>query len=108
MTDAPRSPNYSAPAQGKPTGLSIASMVLGIHSCVTFCFWWLAVPLGIIAVVLAVVARGKIARGEAGGAGMAKAGLITGVIGALLSILLTILAIAGLSIFGDKIKEEME
>ena len=86
-------------------GMAIGSLICGIASIVFFCIWWLSIPLGIVAVVLAVMAKGKIARGEAGGAGLAKAGMICGIIGAVLSLLITILAIVGITMFGDKIEE---
>jgi uncharacterized membrane protein len=86
-------------------GMAIGSLICGILSIGFFCIWWLSIPLGIVAVVLAVMAKGKIARGEAGGAGLAKAGMICGIIGAVLSILITVLAIVGISMFGDKVRE---
>lgn len=99
---------YQVPPPQKSTGLAIGSLICGIASIAVFCIWWLSIPLGVIAVVLAVMARKAIARGEASGDGMAKAGLICGIVGAALSILVTLLALAGLSMFGDKIKQEME
>jgi hypothetical protein len=85
--------------------MAIGSLICGILSLVVFCIWWLSIPLGIVAIVLGVMAKGKIARGEATGAGLAKAGTICGAIGIALSALLTILAIVGVTMFGDKIKE---
>lgn len=100
----------SPPPSGAPLsqGMAIGSLVCGIASIVLFCVWWLSIPLGIVAVVLAVMVKGKIARGEASGAGLAKAGMICGIIGAVLSILITVLAIVGFTMFGDKVKQEME
>ncbi|NOY75164.1 MAG: DUF4190 domain-containing protein [Kiritimatiellaeota bacterium] len=70
------------PAQGSPgsEGLAITSMILGIFSIVA-CLGPLA---GIPAVICGHLARGKARRGEAGGDGMALAGLITGYIGIFL------------------------
>ena len=98
---------YQTPPPGAQAsqGMAIGSLICGIASIVFFCIWWLSIPLGIVAVVLAVMAKGKIARGEAGGAGLAKAGMICGIIGAVLSILITVLAIVGVTMFGDKIQE---
>ena len=105
---APGPVNYGPPSPSQNTGLAVGSLICGIISVVTFCFWFISIPLGIIAIVLAVVARGKIARGEAGGSGLAKAGLITGIIGALLSLLLTIAAWAGLSMLGGWAEREYQ
>ena len=98
--------SYQAPPGAQASqGMAIGSLICGIASIVVFCIWWLSIPLGIVAVVLAVMAKGKIARGEAGGAGLAKAGMICGIIGAVLSLLLVVLAIVGFTMFGDKIQE---
>ena len=111
----PGGPMPGAPMPGAPMhyqqnpqasqGMAIGSLICGIASIVFFCIWWLSIPLGIVAVVLAVMAKGKIARGEAGGAGLAKAGMICGIIGAVLSLLITVLAIVGVTVFGDKLQE---
>ncbi|MCL2542086.1 MAG: DUF4190 domain-containing protein [Nocardioidaceae bacterium] len=55
-------------------------MVLGILSIV---IWCLGIPLGIVAIVFAVLARREIdeSQGSLGGRGMAIAGLVTGIIG---------------------------
>lgn len=107
MTQSPPL-GYSQPPSQQGNGLAVASLVLGILACVTFCIWWLAIPLGAVAIVLGVVAKGKVARGESSGAGMAKAGLILGIIGVVLSLIITLLAIAGISMFGNKIRQEIE
>lgn len=98
---------YQAPPPGAQAsqGMAVGSLVCGIASIAFFCVWWLSIPLGIVAVVLAVMAKGKIARGEASGAGLAKAGMICGIIGAGISLLITILAVVGFTMFGSKLKE---
>lgn len=89
------------PSTSRPSsGLAIASMVLGIVSLALFCVWYVAIPCAIIGLVLGVVANGKSSRGEAGGAGMAKAGMICSIVALGLAILITILAIVGISLFG--------
>lgn len=99
------SQGYSAPPppaypQAQPSsGLAIASMILGIVSCVTFCIWWLSLVCGVVAVVLGFVARSKIAAGTGGGKGMATTGIICGIIGPLLAILVIVLVIAGFAVF---------
>jgi len=98
---------YQSPPPGAQAsqGLAIGSLVCGILSIVTFCGWYLSIPLGVVAIVLGQIAKGKIARGEAGGAGPAKAGVICGAIGVVLSVLITILAVVGVTMFGNKMKE---
>lgn len=106
--------SYQSPPPGAQpsTGLAMGSMICGVLSVVlsllSFCIWFLSLPLGIVAVVLALIARGKIARGEAGGGGMVKAGLITGIIGIVLSILIPLGAYYGLRSAGEKLQQEAD
>ncbi|MEX2289395.1 MAG: DUF4190 domain-containing protein [Mycobacteriales bacterium] len=90
-------PGHAGPgAFGEPVpraarnGLGVAALVLGILSLVS---WFLFVGgiFGVVAVVLGLVGRGRAKRGEATNGGMALAGVITGMVG----VLLTILVIAG-------------
>lgn len=103
-------PGYGAPAYGSPppygspqfgmapvpagnrNGLGTASLVLGILSLVTW-FLFIGGLFGIVAVVLGALGRGRAKRGEANNGGMALAGLITGAVG----ILLTVLVIVGVA-----------
>ena len=103
--------SYGAPSPSQSTGMAVGSLICGIMSIVLsffVCLWFLSVPLGLVAVILAIIARGKIARGEAGGAGLAKGGLITGIIGIILSIVIS----AAIGLFfraaGSRIQEELE
>lgn len=97
-------PGYGAPPYGQQqfgmppvqagnrNGLGTASLVLGILSLVT---WFLVIGglFGIVAVILGFLGRGKAKRREADNGGMALAGIITGAVG----ILLTILVIVGVA-----------
>lgn len=78
----PKSVEVSAnvPSGGGNSGLAVTSMILGIASLVAC----LGPLTGIPAVICGHIAKGKIRRGEAGGDGMALAGLITGYIGIFL------------------------
>ncbi len=60
----------------------------------TFLCGLLAIPLGIAAVVLGIIAMNKVKAGTGGGRGLALAGVICGGIGGLISIVLTVAAIA--------------
>lgn len=62
-------------------GLSIASMILGIIAVVFCCNVWLCIPCSILAIIFGVIGKKK------GGTGMAKAGLILGIIALALGIL---------------------
>lgn len=87
-----------APIDVRPaSGYAVASMVLGIIS-IPGCFAC-GVPsliCGTLAIIFWFVARREIATGQcsSGSAGMALAGLITGIIGVSLFLLLVMLSIA--------------
>jgi hypothetical protein len=103
-------PGYQLQPQPQPgMGMAVASLVTGILGLVTFCLWFLAIPLGIIAIILGAVGAGKAKRGEASGGGMAKAGMILGILAVIISASLTIgglmLAKHGGNYFEQKLKE---
>jgi 4-amino-4-deoxy-L-arabinose transferase-like glycosyltransferase len=70
-------------------------MVLGIVSVVTSLFWPLSVPAGIAAIVLAILGKRK----EPSGKPFWLTGLITGIVGLVLSILFLILAAIAIAAF---------
>jgi hypothetical protein len=103
--------SYGAPNPSQSTGMAVGSLICGIMSIVLsffVCLWFLSVPLGLVAIVLAIIARGKIARGEAGGAGLAKGGLITGVVGIILSVVISLAVGLFFRAAGGRIQEELE
>jgi hypothetical protein len=88
-------PGYGAPGAYPPNrpmqnGLGIAALVLGILAMITS-FFFIGGLLGLVAVILGFVARGKAKRGEADNGGMALAGIITGGLGILGTLLIVVL-----------------
>ena len=68
-----------------PTGLAVAAMVCGIVGVVlSLCGGW-SIPLSIIGIVLGAIGVQKANRGDAGGRSMAIAGIVTGAVGAAIS-----------------------
>ena len=67
--------------------MAVTSMVLGIISLVIGWIWGLGILLGGLAVLFGIVAKRKCKRGEAGGGSMAVTGIVTGLIGAVISTL---------------------
>ena len=65
-------------------GFCIASMVLGIVALVFFCIWYVSIPCAILAIIFGVLGI------KSTGKGMAIAGLITGSIGLVVSILIIV------------------
>lgn len=89
----------------QPTGknpMAIASLVLGIVSCVfSFCGVWLALiglVCGVVAIVLAVKGRKIVAK-----KGMATAGLVLGIIGTVLCGLLFACGLCALAAVGSAV-----
>ena len=94
---------YQQPVDQPGKGVATASMVCGIISLVTFWMSWgalLGVALGIVAVVLSVNAKKQ---GFIGG--MATAGLVMGIIGAILSGVIFIACTACVCIAGTALGE---
>ena len=77
------------PQQPQEKGLNIASLVLGIISLISFCLFYLSLPLGIIGLILGILGHKKNPEG------MAKAGIILSIIGIVFSLGLLILTIIG-------------
>jgi hypothetical protein len=106
-------PPYGQPSYGQPppygqpapsSGMAIGSLVTGILSIPACCAWFVSIPLGLCGVILGFVAKGKIARGQATGSGMATAGIITGAVGLLLSIGLNVAILIGGKDLENKLK----
>lgn len=83
---------YPPPAGGGQPGKgkAIAALILGIVSVALCLYWFIAIPAGIVAIILGLQARRV---GIA--AGQATAGLITGIIGVALSGVLVLLGLMG-------------
>ena len=96
--------NINAPKASN--GMATASLVLGIVSIVFSFFWPISVICGILAIVLGIVAKGKIkADINMGGSGAATGGLITGVIGIILSVIFIAIVILFAEYFIDAVKD---
>tara|TARA_B110000285_G_C14717467_1_gene420600 strand:- start:224 stop:559 length:336 start_codon:yes stop_codon:yes gene_type:complete len=76
----------------KKNGMATASLVLGILSIVLFFTSWLAIVMGILAIIFGVVAKNKIKADPdlAHTGGAAKGGIIMGIIGIVIVIIMII------------------
>jgi len=74
--------------QGTRNGLGTASLVLGILSIIGIITVIGGVILGLIGVILGLVGRGRVKRGEAANGGVALAGVVTSLVGLVVSIIL--------------------
>jgi Domain of unknown function (DUF4190) len=77
---------YTPPPIGPRNGLGIAALVIAIIGLV-FC-WTVAggIILGIVAVVIGFVARGRVKRGQATNGGIAIAGIVLGFLAIIVSL----------------------
>jgi len=94
------------PAGMRPrNGLGIAALVLGILAILTSITVVGGVLFGLVAIVLGFIGRGRAKRGEATNGGMAMAGIITGIIGLLLS---AALIAFGVSLVNSKAGKDLQ
>jgi Domain of unknown function (DUF4190) len=97
----PQYGGYPPPAPlGPKNGLGTASLIVAIVELITV---FGGVVLGIVAIVLGVIGRGRVKRGEANNGGVALAGIILGVLGFVVSVA----AIIIFTVFGIKMFNEV-
>lgn len=75
-------------------GFNITSMILGIISILSFCWWYVSIPSGVIAIIFSIAGK------KDAGRGMGVAGLVCGIIGLVFCIALYVLAIMGIAALG--------
>lgn len=86
-------PSFGAPKSNNAKALT--SMILGIASIALCLYWFLALPAGVVGLVLAILSKKEIEQGNGTNAGMAKAGLITSIVGIALAVISVVLVLAG-------------
>lgn len=103
-------PQHGAAPQGhrQGTGLATAAVVIGVIALVAVIFtfgglFFLALPLGIAAMIMGSIARRRSESGVADprGRGRARAGFITGLIATILSVLVGLLVVAGIALLSS-------
>lgn len=94
----------------KKNGMATAALVLGIVSIALFFIPYLAIPCGIVAIILGVVAKNKIKADPdlAHTSGAATGGLITGVIGVILGVVIIVLAIMAVNAMANSLGSEWQ
>lgn len=85
---------YSDYYAGAPTvmrnGLGVAALITGILALPAMCTGFFGIPLGIAAIILGFVGRGRVKKGEANNGGIATAGIFLGALAIVVSIFLLI------------------
>ena len=90
MTQQPPAPiDAAAPPAAQTNGLAVAGLVLGIASAALFFLWFVAIPCGIVGIVLSIIGLGR-SKTRGKGMGMAMTGLILSVLGLLAALVFAI------------------
>jgi hypothetical protein len=79
-------PGYGPPPAAPRNGLGIASLVLAIVALLAFWSIIGGITLGVVAVILGIVGRGRAKRGEASNGGVAIAGITLGALAIVVSL----------------------
>lgn len=97
---------YGQPAGTGPkrNGLGIAALVVGLVALVASLSVVGGIVLGLVAIVLGVLGRGRVKRGEADNGGVALAGLVLGAVAVVLSI---VFVVAGVALFQSSGGQEL-
>lgn len=90
------------PPDNSGKGMAVGALVCGIVSVVFCWLFYVAIPASLVAIVLGVLARKKLPQG---GAGMATAGLVLGIIGLGLSVLTIACIVCAAGMAGSMINE---
>jgi hypothetical protein len=92
------------PAGPARNGLGVAALVLGLLALLTSVTIVGGIVLGLAAIVLGALGRGRARRGEASNGGTATAGIVLGVLGAVLAV---VLLAAGVALFQSDQGQEL-
>lgn len=84
---------YGTPPQMMRNGLGVAALVVALLSLPAALTIIGGLILGITAIVLGFMGRGRVSRGEANNGGVAVAGIVLGALGVLLSLVLIVVAV---------------
>jgi Domain of unknown function (DUF4190) len=79
-------PGYGPPPAAPRNGLGIASLVLAIAALLAFWSVVGGVIIGVVALILGIVGRGRAKRGEATNGGVALAGIVLGALAIVVSL----------------------
>ena len=82
----PYSDYYAGAPAVMRNGLGVAALITGILGLFGSCSVVFGMLLGIVAIILGLVARGRVKRGQANNGGMATAGIILGALAIIVSI----------------------
>lgn len=105
-TQIPQAPHVAA-----RNGLGTAALILGIIGTLSGLiplFFWLAGILGVIALILGLVGRGRVKRGEANNKGVTTTGAILGLAALILSVVGAVITFTAVSDAVDEIDKSLQ
>ncbi|WP_327375973.1 DUF4352 domain-containing protein [Streptomyces sp. NBC_01216] len=108
-TQTPQAPQPSPAALRN--GLGTTALILGIIGTVSGLiplFFWLAGILGVIALILGLVGRGRVKRGEANNKGVTTTGAVLGLAALVLSVVGAVITFTAVSDAVDEINKAVE
>ncbi|MCW1912364.1 GYF domain-containing protein [Luteolibacter sp. GHJ8] len=116
-TQEPYRTPVAAPAPGQPMahsqppsqGLAIGSLICGILSLIGCCVWPLMLVVGLVAIILGFIGLSK-AKGDPAryaGKGMARTGIITGILGLIASGLMGAFALSVKDLSPEEVQEKI-
>ena len=77
---------YGPPPVAPRNGLGITALVLGVVGLLSFWSVLGGIVFGVAAVIIGIVARGRVKRGEANNGGIAVAGIVLGAVAVVVSL----------------------
>ncbi|MFF8379846.1 DUF4190 domain-containing protein [Streptomyces sp. NPDC015661] len=92
-------------------GLGTAALILGIIGTISGfipLFFWLAGILGLIALILGLVGKGRVKRGEANNKGVALTGVILGLASLILSVVGLVIVVTAVSDVADELDKSIK
>ncbi|MFE7414065.1 DUF4352 domain-containing protein [Streptomyces laurentii] len=104
-------PQAPAPVAAMRNGLGTAALILGIIGTLSGLiplFFWLAGILGLIALILGLVGRGRVKRGEANNKGVALFGALLGLAALILSVVGAVITYTAVSNAVDEIDKAVK
>ncbi|MFI1620172.1 DUF4190 domain-containing protein [Streptomyces lydicus] len=107
----PQGPAGAPAPQAARNGLGIAALVLGILgalSGIPMILFWLAGPLGILALIFGLVGRSRAKKGQATNKGVALTGALLGVVAIILAVVGVIVTLTAVSKAVDEVNKQVE
>ncbi|GFE16455.1 hypothetical protein Sgleb_45020 [Streptomyces glebosus] len=108
---APQGPNGAPAPQAARNGLGVAALILGIIgalSGIPMILFWLAGPLGVLALIFGLVGLSRAKKGQATNKGVAVTGTILGALALVLAVVGVIVTVLAVNKAVDEVHQQVE